>query len=270
MKFIILLFIMLLNLSAGILKSPLISVNSEKTRATIQVDHIDIGMSGFVYHQISEGHSSILNNALVVAYDTQKKIATLQLSPYTGLRNNSLPTGKWHANVGDIAMFAFGYNRGLLIAPSEEIYHAITKNVDIQWVHPDLFATILSFRGHPTPMKDDFVAMSTMSSVGLIFIYLDKKVFMLDSKSFHILGINEAPLVEDSVHLPFYSRIESIPSPWWRFFGDENEELKEYAPHYYSLLVKYNSYNEALYGIVKNGGEKLHFLLNQFTIGKKQ
>ena len=267
MKLIVLLFVVLFELSARVLKSPLVSVDKESMLATIKVDKIDLGMSGFVYHEIAHDHSSILNNALVVAYDREKKIATIKLSPYTGLRNNSLPTGKWTASVGDTALFAFGYNRGLLIAPNEETYHRVTKSVKIEWVHPDLFATILYFRGHPTPMKADFIAMSDMSSVGLVFIYLDQKVYMIDSKSFHILGINNAPIVEDSIKLPFYSRIDSISSKWWQFWGEENDELEEYAPHYYALLVKNNRYDERLYEAVKNGGEKLHHLLNDFKIG---
>ena len=267
MKFIVLLFVVLFELSAGVLKSPLMSVDQENMLATVEVEKLDVGMSGFIYHQINENHSSILNNALVIAYNTDTKTATLKLSPYTGLRNNSLPTGKWTASVGDIAMFAFGYNRALLIAPNEEIYHRITQSVKIEWVHPDLFATVLAFRGHPTPMADDFLAMSVMSSVGLVFIYIDQKVYMVDSKSFHILGINNAPMVEDSIHLPFYSRIESIPSHWWQLWGDENDELEEYAPHYYKLLVENNKYNEGLYQVIKHGDKELHYLLNDFKIG---
>ena len=267
MKLIVLLFAVLLRLSAGVLVAPLESVDKENMLATIEVESIDVGMSGFVYHQISKGHSSILNNAVVVGFDAEKNRATVQLTPYTGLHNNALPTGKWSASAGDTAVFAFAYNRGLLIAPNEETYYRISKGVKIEWVHPDLFATILSFRGHPTPTKADFIAMSDMSSVGLIFIYLDQKVYMIDSKSFHILGINEAPIIADSEHLPFYSRIESISSPWWKFWGDGNDELKEYAPHYYELLVKNNPYDERLYEAVKNGGEKLHYLLNDFKIG---
>jgi len=267
MKSILLLFVILFELNAGILKSPLVSIDKEKMLATIKVEQADVGMSGFVYHEIAQGHSSILNNALIIDFDKEKKIATIKLSPYTGLKNNSLPSGKWTASVGDIAMFAFGYNRGLLIAPSEEIYYRVTKNVDIEWVHPDLFATILSFRGHPTPMKEDFDAMSIMSSVGLVFIYINQKIFMVDSKSFHILGINEAPFVQDSVKLPFYSRIEKIPSHWWQLWGEESSQLDAYAPHYYKLLIENNPYNKHLYEIIKHGDSKLHYLLKDFKGG---
>jgi len=100
-----------------------------------------------------------------------------------------------------------------------------------------------------------------------LFIYLDKKVYMIDSKSFTILGINDAPFVQDSVKLPFYSRVEHINTHWWKLWGDENDELEEYAPHYYELLVRKNRHNKELYEIVKNGDEKLQFLLNDFKLG---
>jgi len=108
--------------------------------------------------------------------------------------NDSLPTGKYTAEVGDTVELAFAYNRALLIAPSEEIYHRITQSVQTQWIHPDLFATILSYTGHPSPLKSDFYKMSDATSTGLLFIYLDKHVYTLDMKSFKILSISNAPL----------------------------------------------------------------------------
>jgi len=91
---------------------------------------------------------------------------------------------KWQVQVGDSVELAFGYSRSLLIAPNEKIYYKIAKSVKTQWIHPDLFATILSFRGHPTPTKEDFEAMADASSVGLLFIYLNQKVYTLDIKKF--------------------------------------------------------------------------------------
>jgi hypothetical protein len=265
MKYIFLVLAMVYGLSAGVLKTPIISVDEEQETATIKVPKINYGMSGFISHQISENHSSILKNAVVVAYDSDTQIATLKLSEYDGLQNNALPSGQWKVVAGDTAIFAFGYNRGLLIAPSEEIYHQVSKSVNIQWIHPDLFATVLSFRGHPTPIKEDFTAMSKASSVGLLFIYLDKKVYMLDINSFAILSISDAPLVQDTVKLPFYSRVEEIDAAWW---GEGSDELEEYEPHYYELLVEYNKTNKRLYEIIKNGDAKHHELLEEFEIGK--
>ena len=264
MKYIVLLLLFTLHLFAAMIKAPILSVDEKNMTATIELDHIDLGVSGFIVHSLAPNHTSILKNAHVIAYDKASHIATLKMSEFTALRNNSLPSGKWKVSVGDEAQLAFGYTRALLIAPSEEIYHRTTKSVQIQWVHADLFATVLSYRGHPTPLKEDFEAMSIASSVGLLFFYLDQRVYTLDIKSFTILSISDAPLKQDSVKLPFYSRIENIEANWW---GEGSGELEEYAPHYYELLVRYNKKNKQLYEIIKNGDPKLHYLLKEFELG---
>lgn len=264
MRYILILLLALFELNAGVLKSPILTLESDKSVATIKIDKIDVGMSGFIVHEIVPGHTSILKNVVVASYDTNSNIATLNMSDYTGLRNNALPTGNWKVVVGDEAVFTFGYSRALLVAPSEEIYHQVSKSVNIQWIHPDIFATVLSFRGHPTPLKEDFEAMSTASSIGLFFIYLNQKLFMLDAKSFKILTINDIPLVQDSVILPFYTRVETIDANWW---GEGSDELESYEPHYYELLVEYNKKNKNLYEIIKNSDEKYHDLLDEFEIG---
>jgi len=265
MKYILLVLLVIFELNAGVIKSPIITLDSDNNSATIKIDKIDVGMSGFIVHEMAPEHTSILKKVVVSSYDKNSGIATLEMSDYKDLRNNALPSGNWSVEVGDTAVFAFGYSRALLVAPSEEVYHQVTKSVSIQWIHPDIFATILSFKGHPTPLKEDFEAMSDASSVGLIFIYLNKKLFMLDIKSFKILTINDAPLVQDSVKLPFYTRVEEIDANWW---GEGSDELESYEPHYYELLIEFNNKNKNLYEIIKNGDEKLHDLLDNFEIGK--
>jgi hypothetical protein len=265
MKHIILLTLLAFELVASMIQAPLLSVDNEKEIATIKVDKIDVGVSGFLIHKISDGHSSILKNVHVVAFDPATNIATLKMEEFNALRNNSLPTGKWKPVLGDSVALAFGYSRALLIAPSEEIYHQITKSVQIQWVHVDIFATVISYRGHPTPLKEDFEAMSIASSVGLLFVYLDKKLYTVDIKTFAILNISDAPLVQDTTQLPFYSRVQEIEANW---FGEGSDVLESYAPHYYELLIEYNPKNRELYNIIKNGDASLHYLLENFELGE--
>jgi len=266
MKHIILLTLLVLEVFASVMRAPVLSINEEAQTLTIKIKKIDIGMSGFVVHPIAPNHSSILKSVVVIDYDALSEIATLQMNDFSTLRNNALPTGQWKVEVGDGVELAFGYSRALLIAPSEEIYHRITKSVKIQWVHVDIFATILSYNGHPTPLQSDFEAMSIASSVGLLFVYLDKKLYTIDIKSFTILSISDAPLAQDSVELPFYSRIEHIEANW---FGEGSDELEDYESHYYELLVQNNTKNAGLYEIIKNGDEKLQFLLEEFEIEEK-
>lgn len=254
-----------INLVAAVIKAPIIGIDEEAQTATIKLDRVDVGISGFIVHTISPNHTSILRNVDVIAYDKESKIATLKMKEFNTLRNNALPSGKWQVEVGDSVELAFAYSRALLIAPSEEIYHQITKSVRVEWVHADIFATVLSYRGHPTPLKEDFEAMSIASSVGLLFIYLDKKLYTVDIKSFVILNISDAPLVQDSVKLPFYSRVDEIDANW---FGEGSDLLEDYESHYYELLVRYNKSNKRLYEIIKKSDEKNHFLLENFELGE--
>ena len=264
MKFIILCLIVVSNIFAAVVKSPIVSVDFESSIATIKISKIDVGMNGFIVHHLSDEHSTILKNIVVESFDKETNVATLKMSEYSSLKHLALPSGKWKVEVGDTAVLAFGYTRGFLVAPSEENYHRVTTATKhLQWIHPDIFATILSFNGHPTPLKEDFKKLSLATSVGLVFFYLDKKLYTLDSKSFKILNITEAPLVQDDVVLPFYTRVPEIDADWW---GEGSDELESYEPHYYSLLVDSNKQNKELYKIIENGDEKLHYLLKEFEL----
>ncbi|MEA2090913.1 MAG: plasminogen-binding N-terminal domain-containing protein [Campylobacterota bacterium] len=250
MKYIVLAFLVSLQLIAGVVKSPILSVDEKNSIATIEIDKIDVGMSGFIVHTIAPNHTVILKNIVVESYDTSSKMATLKMSSYDALRNNALPSGRWRVQAGDTAVLAFGYTRGLLIAPSDEIYRRITRSVKhLQWVHPDIFATLLSFNGHPTPLREDFTKFSIATSVGLIFLYLDEKLFTIDSKSFKILNITDAKLNHESTQLPFYTRVEEIDAAWW---GEGSDELEVYEPYYYELLSEANPENIELKKIVDN------------------
>jgi len=265
MKYTILLILSVVQIFASIIKAPIVSVDNDKGIAKISIENIDVGVSGFVVHHITPEHGSILKNATVTAFDKEKKIATVAMSEFNALRNNSLPYGKWKPQVGDTVELAFGYSRALMIAPNEEIYHRITKSVRIQWIHPDLFATVLSFAGHPTPLRSDFTNFANAGSVGLLFIYLDQEVYTVDIKSFKILNITKAPFSVKKRQKPFYTRVEKIDAAWW---GEGSNEMEHYRPHYYELLVAANKKNSAFYEIVKSH-EELKDLVDEFEIGKK-
>lgn len=250
MKHIIFILVFVSSLIAGVVKSPIISIDEHLDIATIKINKIDIGMSGFISHHIDDSHSVILKNIEVISFDKESKIATLKMSPYDALRNNSLPIGRWSVKVGDTAILAFGYTRGILIAPNDEIYYRITRSIkDLQWIHPDIFATILSFNGHPTPLREDFTKLSIATSVGLVFFFLDEKLYTADSKSFKILNVTDAPLKQTKTKLPFFSRVDEIEANW---FGDGSNELEVYEAYYFELLSEANPNNEELKKAIKN------------------
>ncbi len=231
-------FVFTFTLLAGVVKTPILSVDAKNNLVTIEINKIDMGITGFIVHRVSQKNSIILKNIEVIDFDKTTRTATLRMSDFNMLRQNSLPKGKWEVKVGDVAILAFGYSRALLIAPNEEVYYRITKvSSQVQWIHPDIFSTILSFNGHPTPLKKDFFKMSIATSVGLIFFYLDKKLYTVDAKSLKVINISDAPLKQDSLKLPFYSRVDEIEANW---FGEGSDELEVYEPYYFQLLVENN------------------------------
>jgi len=265
MKYILLPFLLVAQLMAAVIEAPITAV--AKDHITIAIDQIDRGVSGFVVHHITPNHSTILQEVTVSAFDADAKEAQLTLHPFTALRNNSLPREKRKVAVGDSVVLAFGYSRALLLAPSESLYHEISKRVHVTWVHPDLFATMLSFAGHPTPLYSDFAKFSNSLSAGLLFLYLDQKVFTIDMKSFAILNIADAPFVAKKEQTPFYTRFKSIDAAWW---GEGSSRMQSYGPHYYALLAKKNKENQELYTIIKNHKNKeVQALLELFEGEKK-
>jgi len=259
MKKLFLLFILVIQLNAAILETNILSVDENHKTATIKAPNIKNGMSGFIVHYISPNHSVILNSIEVSNYNTNTSIATLKITPYTLLDSKALPKPLYTPKKADKAILAYGYNKALLIAPTEDIYYKINKSVKIEWIDPDIFASILSANGHPTPLKEDFEECRTIMRFGLIFLYLDNHIYTLDAKSFKILAINDAKLKEKDIKLPFYSRVDKIEANW---FGEGSDYLKEYDPYYYELLVQFNNKNKKLKEIIKSS--KYSDLLDQF------
>lgn len=251
MRYIIFLVLMKMALFGAYIESKIVTVDGDE--ATISLPEVDIGVSGFVVRILAPDHSMIVSSATVISFEKESQKATLKLEPYTLFRNNNLPTLKLKPKAGDKVILAYGYDRGLLIAPNEEIYYTLTRAMKNEtFVHPDVFATLLSYHGHPTPLKEDFSGFCSNVTVGLLFFYLEKKLYTVDCHSFRILNVQDAPLEQHSKKLPFYSRIEKIEANW---FGEGSDELEDYEPYYYELLYEYNPKNETLIQSIKNSNE---------------
>ncbi len=251
-------------LFASAIESPLIKRMGDD-KAIISVPMIDVGVSGFIVHRFNSEHSAIVASAVVSDFNPETAEATLTLSPYDGLRQNSLPSGNWRPEVGDFAILAFDYERAMLIAPSEEIYHQITKRITtLDWVHPDGFAAYLSYRGHPTPLAEDMQGYCSVASIGLIYLYSAETLFTIDCKSLTLLQLTPAPFSSpETPKLPFYSRVEKIEANW---FGKGSSTLESYEPYYLELLVLNNPKDSKLYHFIKSNDSLRSVLLDEFEI----
>ncbi|NPA65504.1 MAG: hypothetical protein GXO11_01340 [Epsilonproteobacteria bacterium] len=242
MKYILAFLFVSVSLFANVIQTKIINVTGDK--AIIKIDNIQKGISGVVVHHFNPKHSSIIASAEVEKFDPATKTATLKLSKFTLFKNNNLPTGKWKPQVGDEVLLAFGYHRGLIIAPNEEIYYTLKRSMKNEvFIHPDIFTTFLSFKGHGTPLKEDFQGFCNNTTIGLLFFYIDQKLYTTDCQTFKILNVQDAPLKQDSTQHPFYTRIKEIETNW---FGKGSERLQVYEPYYYKLLLQENPDNTIL------------------------
>jgi len=265
--FKLLLFVLFpLLLSARELHIPITTVSDDKEVATVEVQQISKGVHGFVVRHFTKEHSVIIADAYVHDFDTSTKVATLHLSKYDGLKQNSLPNGNWQVQVGDEVILAFAYSRALLIAPSENVYHIITKNIHgVEWIHPDSFATYLSYHAHPTPFKEDISGYCNLAEIGLLYTYVDGALFTQDCQTLAVIQVTPVTLEQGELKLPFYSRVEEISTSWW-VWGAASRTLEEYNPHYTELLVDYNPTSKPLYNYIKNLKTPEKKLISQFDI----
>ena len=193
MRYIVFLIFVQLALFGVSIESKIVTLDGDT--ATISIPKADVGVSGFVVRELAPDHGMIVASATVTGFDAKSSTATLKLAPYTLFRNNNLPTLKLKPQASDKVILAYGYDRGLLIAPNEEIYYTLTRAMRSEtFVHPDVFATLLSYHGHPTPLKEDFSDFCSNVTIGLLFFYLEQKLYTVDCQSFKILNVQNAPL----------------------------------------------------------------------------
>lgn len=197
------------------------------------------GMYGILLHWFDAEHSVALSWVEVTAIDNG--VSTLKMLPIYALEQSALPSGTWVPQVGDELILGYNYQRALLIAPNASVYKKITQlHSDREWVHPDIFATILSSRGHPTPLREDFAYACSTNNIGVLSFVFEQSALTLDCQSFKILDNRSIAVTSSEEQLPFYSRVPHIEANW---FGEGSDELEAYAPYYIELIAENNPNN---------------------------
>ncbi|MDP3023239.1 MAG: plasminogen-binding N-terminal domain-containing protein [Sulfuricurvum sp.] len=249
-------------LQASPISTPLLDTNENS--GSIQASQLKVGMSGFIVRHFDDKHSSIIANMRVSEINADTNRALIDISPYDGLRQNSLPSGNWTAKANDEVVIAYDYERALFIAPNDDAYTALTKSTpNIEWVHPDTFATYLSHEGHPTPLVKDFHQFCTSSSIGLLYVQAGETLFKLDCKNFELLETASVVSNKKTSMTPFYSRVPTIRANW---FGAGSSRLEGYEPYYLEKIALNNSKNKELYKLYKAKFSENSALLRNFNV----
>lgn len=262
MRIWIFLLLTLAMLEASFISTPVIEVQGN--RASIEAPQLQKGMSGFIVRHFDATHSSIIANARVSETTPSSNKALITFSEFDGLRQNALPNGKWTPQANDEVIIAYDYGRALVIAPNEEIYNKVTKSIpNVDFVHPDLYATYLSHEGHPTPLVSDFRRFCTAASVGLLYIQNAQTLFTLDCKNYTLLQMTPYYAVGEESQTPFYTRVPAIRAAWW---GEGSSRMDHYAPHYLETMALSNPKNRELYELYKAKFGKESALLRYFDL----
>lgn len=249
-------------LNASSITAPLLEIEGD--RSSVVAEHLREGMSGFIIRQFDATHSTIIANARIEKVNPANNRAILKLSEYTGLRQEALPSGNWKPKVSDIAVLAYDYERAMIIAPNEDTYDAIAKSINgVEWVHPDHYATFLSYEGHQTPLVEDFNRYCTANSVGLLYVHSADHLFTLDCKSFKVLQSTPFAKVSAKEQTPFYSRIPTIRGAWW---GEGSSSLESYEPYYLKEIALNNAQNKELHNLYKAKFSEQSALLRHFDL----
>jgi len=244
MRFIFLISLIssyLLALINAPIHTPVTGVDKESEKLTIKtLSNTQVGMYGVVSHWFDKSHSIALSWVEIKKIDGD--ITTLKLTPILALEQSALPNGTWEPKIGDDVVIGYNYQRALLIAPTPSIYRKITSyHRDRTWIHPDVFASHLSYNGHPSPLKEDFTSMCRQNNIGTIAFMFDKSIITVDCQTFKILKNKSTSVQSKESQVPFYSRVPNIEANW---FGDGSNEIEDYDRYYINLLVEYNPKNE--------------------------
>jgi len=221
--------------------SKITAINEDEQIISISpIAGAQVGMYGIIVQHFTDAHATALS--WIEVTEIQAERISAKMIPIYALEQSALPTGTWTAKIGDEVILGYNYHRALLIAPNLGMYKKVTGyHKDKKWVHPDIFTTVLSSHGHPSPLQEDFQYTCRANNIGLVSFLFDKSIITVDCQSFKIVQNKSTSITIDETQLPFYTRVANIEANW---FGDGSDEMTEYSPYYVSLLAESNPNNE--------------------------
>lgn len=221
--------------------------------ATINASDLKPGESGVIVRWLDSEHATILANAVVTEIKNEKAI--VRFEPYAAVEQDAFPSAKILPRKNDEAILRRFYDRGLIIAPNQQIYQKIAATYkDVSWTHPDLLASYLIDEGALAPRKKDFRGFCNAYTVGVIYIVNGTKGQAYDCKTFKMLKedyVSGMAKIEDRMQ-PFYSRLGNIEADWYSFLSGEMGDF-------------YNYYSDLLDGTIPDDEESfwtkaLHYI----------
>lgn len=196
--------------------------------------NLKVGESGIITRDI-DTNEFIIGNAIVNSIDDG--IASLEIRPFETIKERYMPTPLGNAQEKDKVIFRILYDRALAIAPNQTTYQDILdNNKNIDFTHPDIFASYLATNDENMPNAKDFRGFCDKFNIGLIFIAQESDISILDCQSLKTIAKDSLTLKDSAQNLPFFTRL-----------GDEAlrelfsmDKMKEYFDYYKSIVESQN------------------------------
>ena len=208
------------NLSFETIKLKLYNIKNNKVK--INIANLKIGQSGIVEHTYKNDQSLIVANAYVI--ESNSSYSILSLHPFLNIKQDALPTSSRKVENGDTLLLNYLYKVSLIIAPSQDAFTSVrakyTKN---NFLHSDLFAAKLKYIMEPLPSKKTIIDFASSQNIGTLFFIIKEKVYILDSKTFSIIGTDFLSYnFIDEQEVPFYTRVKNITKSNLSYISKDN------------------------------------------------
>lgn len=193
--------------------------NIANNKSTINVGNLIVGQTGVVVHIFDNDKKLIVSNAKVISSNSTSSV--VEFFKFEDLKQNAIPTSKREVVNNDMLILNYMYNSSLLITPTLDAFQTVRDNFKLNnFVHSDIFAARLKVDHNPYPTKEDIQNFAIEQNLGTIFMVIENRVYVIDTKTFTILANYGVSYEKNGSTMPFYTRIENIEETIfsWSYF----------------------------------------------------
>lgn len=209
----------------------------QNNQNSINIGNLTVGQSGIVVHIFENDKRLVVANAKVISSNSSSSV--VEFFEFDDLKQDAIPTSIRKAETGDVLVLNYMYNSSLLIAPNQNSFQSVRDSFKSNnFIHSDIFAAKLKVENNPYPTKKDIQQFAIEQNLGTIFFVLNRKIYIVDTKTFAVLQTYAYNYETSEMQMPFYTRVEEIESSIFDFtipFISE-QRIDNYEEYYKRIL----------------------------------
>lgn len=230
----LLLFINILTASVDLKQQKVDIYKIDKDNFYINKVNLKIGQSGVVVHNYKNGYSIILGTAIITKSNKNFSIAKIN---YKSIHNqDAMPTIKRDISTEDKFILNHLYKTDIMIVPNFRTKKRLLELYPNQvFLNEDFLASYLKVEDTPVPTKDDILNFCNKQQVGLIFLVVKNRLYIIDTQSFKVIDTKILDIKDTSIKVPFFSNIDKIEKGTFDFGADK---IEDYNKYYLNMIGK--------------------------------